>query len=266
MSSSPNGSRPPDDIDAEPIEPAERWYSQRGAAAACGVSRYLIRKKLEAGAFSSARALPNGAWQIPATDLEHAVLMPMTEWPDGDSAQAEWPDGDSAQVVGVSVRYAPDDSDRYRQHDAGRYAALLVDLSSSALQAERLRCQAEKWQMIAEERARCLARADVVMHTVARARESADALVQAAAIRAASATAAELRAVQLQARLETQAAARRPESVVATRLEKPAEAKLRWFDRPPGPARQNPTAASEGPRWLADTILPDSKRSRSRFK
>lgn len=146
--------------------PSERTFSVRGASAACHVNARLIRRKLAGGALPGARRLPSGEWTIPAADLERAGLEPAR-------ASTEVACIDPIGQNGVLVLEASPDS--------APVARLCVQLVGAAIvQTERMRAELDKWQTVAEERARSLDRADVALQTIARAVQVSASVTEAA--------------------------------------------------------------------------------------
>ena len=151
------------------MEPNEWAFSVREAAVVCGVSPSAIRRKVRAGVFPNAEKLPSGAWRIPVSDLEGAGLTPNGAAPMTAASRST-----AVELVGLPVL----------EEFAGTapYAHLRVELGEAVamVQTERIHSELEKWQIVADERERSLARADLAMDTVARAVESAAIISQAA--------------------------------------------------------------------------------------
>jgi hypothetical protein len=145
-------------------QPAERALNVREAAAACRLSPRTIRRKLNAGAFpnafqSSASDDPApGMWKIPVGDLEQAGLEPTLVHPAfSKPAPSSEPDA-SAPTVLELVR-----SDRF-----GRLRAELAEAVAAA-ELALLRAEAERWRVIADERAQALERADLALKALSNA-------------------------------------------------------------------------------------------------
>ncbi|MDQ1510439.1 MAG: hypothetical protein QOG50_2283 [Actinomycetota bacterium] len=139
----------------------------REAAAACRLSPRTIRRKLHAGAFPNAfKSLvaddpARTVWKIPVSDLEQAGLEPTLRHPAFSQAElAGEPEGSSPTVLEL-VR-----SDRF-----GRLRAELAEAVAAA-ELALLRAEAERWRVIAEERAQALDRADLALKAVTSALQS----------------------------------------------------------------------------------------------
>ena len=139
----------------------------REAAAACRLSPRTIRRKLSAGAFPNAFKTPAAddpartIWKIPVSDLEQAGLQPTLVHPAfSKSAPPAQPEGPAPTVLEL-VR-----SDRFGQ--------LRAELAEAVAAAELalLRAEAERWRVIAEERAQALERADLALKALSNAMES----------------------------------------------------------------------------------------------
>jgi hypothetical protein len=148
-------------------QPVEHALPVREAAAACRLSPRTIRRKLNAGAFPNAfRAASAGApghsvWRIPVADLERAGLHPVLTHPTfANPVPSIQPDPAGPTVLEL-VR-----SDRF-----GRLRAELAEAVAAA-ELALLRAEAERWRVIAEERAQALERADVALKALSGALES----------------------------------------------------------------------------------------------
>jgi len=151
-------------------QPSGEDLTIREAAAACRLSTRTLRRKLNEGAFPSAyktgpRELePEGVWMIPVADLERAGLRPTPLHPTlTDAAQARAdaePHGDGPTVLEL-VR-----SDRF-----GRLRAELAEAVAAA-EIALLRAEAERWRVIADERATALDRADLALKALTTAMNS----------------------------------------------------------------------------------------------
>jgi hypothetical protein len=133
----------------------------REAAAACRLSPRTIRRKLQAGAFPNAYKTPvpddpeKTIWKIPVSDLEQAGLEPTVTHP-AFSKPVPAPEPDpAAPTVLELVR-----SDRF-----GRLRAELAEAVAAA-ELALLRAEAERWRVIAEERAQALDRADLALKAI----------------------------------------------------------------------------------------------------
>jgi hypothetical protein len=144
----------------------------REAAAACRLSPRTLRRKLNEGAFPSAyksgpRELePEGVWMIPLADLDRAGLHPtllhstLTETSRPRTEPEPQPQGDGPTVLEL-VR-----SDRF-----GRLRAELAEAVAAA-EIALLRAEAERWRVIADERATALDRADIALKALTTAMNS----------------------------------------------------------------------------------------------
>ena len=144
----------------------------REAAAACRLSPRTLRRKLNEGAFPNSyktgpRELePEGVWMIPLADLEQAGLHPTmlhTSLTDASRPRTDpepQPQGDGPTVLEL-VR-----SDRF-----GRLRAELAEAVAAA-EIALLRAEAERWRVIADERATALDRADVALKALTTAMNS----------------------------------------------------------------------------------------------
>ena len=143
-------------------QPAGQALTIREAAAACRLSPRTIRRKLTAGAFPNAyktgpaTASPKGVWMIPVADLEEAGLEPTLVHPTLTNARPRkprrpTPDGGGPTVLEL-VR-----SDRF-----GRLRAELAEAVAAA-EIALLRAEAERWRVLADERATALDRADTAL-------------------------------------------------------------------------------------------------------
>jgi hypothetical protein len=130
----------------------------REAAAACRLSPRTIRRKLNAGAFPNAFKSPlpddptTTVWKIPVSDLEQAGLQPTLAHPAFSQAPVAADPDHSGPTVLELVR-----SDRF-----GRLRAELAEAVAAA-ELALLRAEAERWRVIAEERAQALDRADLAL-------------------------------------------------------------------------------------------------------
>jgi hypothetical protein len=131
------------------------------------LSPRTIRRKLGAGAFPNAFKTPAAddpartIWKIPVSDLEQAGLQPTLVHPAfSKSAPPAQPEGPAPTVLEL-VR-----SDRFGQ--------LRAELAEAVAAAELalLRAEAERWRVIAEERAQALERADLALKALSNAMES----------------------------------------------------------------------------------------------
>lgn len=156
------------DVD-EPGDVDTRSLSMRGAAAACGVTQAAMRTRLAAGEFPNAARLPSGEWRIPVEDLRAAGLSP--------SGEA------GAEVVSANFIVEAPVDEKPAPLIAAAYARLRAEFAEAyaTVQAERLVAEAEKWQLLAEERDRSLQRADDALLAVTIAVESAAVIARAAA-------------------------------------------------------------------------------------
>lgn len=144
----------------------------REAAAACRLSPRTIRRKLNGGDFpnafktTSADAPGKTIWKIPVADLEQAGLSPTLVHPTysnpnpNPAPRAVAPDT-SAPTVLELVR-----SDRF-----GRLRAELAEAVAAA-ELALLRAEAERWRVIADERAQALDRADLALKALTSALQS----------------------------------------------------------------------------------------------
>ena len=137
----------------------------REAAAACRLSPRTIRRKLNAGAFPNAFKSPvaddptRTVWKIPVSDLEQAGLQPTLVHPAFSQAEPGEPDGSAPRC---SSSCAPTGS------------AGCAELAEAVAAAELalLRAEAERWRVIAEERAQALDRADLALKALSNALQS----------------------------------------------------------------------------------------------
>jgi hypothetical protein len=149
----------------QPVGPA---LIVREAAAACRLSPRTIRRKLHAGAFPNAfkTTVANDpahtVWKIPVSDLEQAGLEPTLLHPAFSQAaeRAGEPDAAGPTVLEL-VR-----SDRF-----GRLRAELAEAVAAA-ELALLRAEAERWRVIADERAQALDRADLALKALTSALQS----------------------------------------------------------------------------------------------
>lgn len=148
----------------QPVGPA---LAVREAAAACRLSPRTIRRKLNAGAFPNAyktaepEAPGQTVWMIPVADLEQAGLQPTLVHPTfRNSLPAAEPDPSGPTVLEL-VR-----SDRF-----GRLRAELAEAVAAA-ELALLRAEAERWRVIADERAQALERADLALKALTAAIQS----------------------------------------------------------------------------------------------
>ena len=142
-------------------QPSGNAVTIREAAAACRLSPRTLRRKLNEGAFPGAYKTegdevdPDGVWMIPVSDLEQAGLRPAllhATLSDATRARSDpEPQGDGPTVLEL-VR-----SDRF-----GRLRAELAEAVAAA-EIALLRAEAERWRVIADERATALDRADVAL-------------------------------------------------------------------------------------------------------
>jgi hypothetical protein len=139
----------------------------REAAAACRLSPRTIRRKLNAGAFPNAFKSPvpddpaTTVWKIPVSDLEQAGLQPMLAHPVFSQAPVAAEPDHSGPTVLELVR-----SDRF-----GRLRSELAEAVAAA-ELALLRAEAERWRVIAEERAQALDRADLALKALTGAMHS----------------------------------------------------------------------------------------------
>src|SRR5689334_7777510 len=140
-------------------QPSGHALTIRDTAAACRLSPRTIRRKIADGAFPNAYkagaddAEPAGVWMIPVADLEAAGLSPTLVHPTLTQAvKAEPHTGHDGPTVLELVR-----SDRF-----GRLRAELAEAVAAA-EIALLRAEAERWRVIAEERAQALDRADLAL-------------------------------------------------------------------------------------------------------
>src|SRR5436190_9131216 len=139
----------------------------REAAAACRLSPRTIRRKLNAGAFPNAfkSPLPDDptatVWKIPVSDLEQAGLQPTLAHPAFTQAPIATDPDHSGPTVLELVR-----SDRF-----GRLRSELAEAVAAA-ELALLRAEAERWRVIAEERAQALDRADLALKALSGAMHS----------------------------------------------------------------------------------------------
>lgn len=148
----------------QPVGPA---LAVREAAAACRLSPRTIRRKLNAGAFPNAYKTPDPdtpgqtIWKIPVIDLEAAGLQPtLIHRTFANAAPSAEPERAAPTVLEL-VR-----SDRF-----GRLRAELAEAVAAA-ELALLRAEAERWRVIAEERAQALDRADLALKALTAAIES----------------------------------------------------------------------------------------------
>ena len=139
----------------------------REAAAACRLSPRTIRRKLNAGAFPNAFKSPlrddltTTVWKIPVSDLEQAGLQPTLAHPAFPQAPIAADPDHSGPTVLELVR-----SDRF-----GRLRSELAEAVAAA-ELALLRAEAERWRVIAEERAQALDRADLALKALSGAMHS----------------------------------------------------------------------------------------------
>lgn len=148
-------------------QPAGHTLNVREAAAACRLSPRTIRRKLNGGEFPNAFKTPavddseTTIWKIPVEDLEAAGLQPTLAHPAfSQPPVATEPDGSGPTVLEL-VR-----SDRF-----GRLRAELAEAVAAA-ELALLRAEAERWRVIAEERAQALDRADLALKALSNAMQS----------------------------------------------------------------------------------------------
>jgi hypothetical protein len=148
-------------------QPVEHALIVREAAAACRLSPRTIRRKLNAGAFPNAYKTPvdeepgKTVWKIPVRDLEAAGLEPTLMHPAFSNTAPEKEADSPGPTVLELVR-----SDRF-----GRLRAELAEAVAAA-ELALLRAEAERWRVIAEERAQALERADLALRAVTSALHS----------------------------------------------------------------------------------------------
>ena len=151
-------------------QPSEDDLTIREAAAACRLSPRTLRRKINEGAFPGAyktgpRDLePEGVWMIPVADLERAGLRPTpihTALSDSSRPRTEPEPGGDGPTVLELVR-----SDRF-----GRLRAELAEAVAAA-EIALLRAEAERWRVIADERATALDRADTALKALTTAMSS----------------------------------------------------------------------------------------------
>src|SRR5436190_19282944 len=151
-------------------QPGNHALAVRDAAAACRLSPRTIRRKLSAGAFPNAykAAVPDAPgqsiWKIPIADLERAGLEPTLTHPTFANLAATTEGNSSGPTVLELVR-----SDRF-----GRLRAEPAEAVAAAALA-LLRAEAERWRVIADERAQALERADLALKALTAAIQSGDA-------------------------------------------------------------------------------------------
>ena len=140
-------------------QPVGHALSIRDAAVACRLSPRTIRRKLNDGAFPNAYKTaptnlePEGVWQIPVADLDQAGLNPALLHPTFTNAPYSQPEPESdGPTVLELVR-----SDRF-----GRLRAELAEAVAAA-EIALLRAEAERWRVLADERATALERADTAL-------------------------------------------------------------------------------------------------------
>ena len=148
-------------------QPVGHALTVRDAAAACRLSPRTLRRKLTAGAFPNAyKTGPDddereGIWMIPPGDLEAAGLSPTLVHPTLTKAVTTQPEpepeSDGPTVLEL-VR-----SDRF-----GRLRAELAEAVAAA-EIALLRVEAERWRVLADERAQALDRADTALRALATA-------------------------------------------------------------------------------------------------
>src|SRR5436190_8632138 len=142
----------------------------REAAAACRLSPRTIRRKLNAGAFPNAFKSPlpddptTTVWKIPVSDLEQAGLQPTVGHPAFSQVPIAADPDHSGPTVLELVR-----SDRF-----GRLRSELAEAVAAA-ELALLRAEAERWRVIADERAQALERADLALKALTAAIQSGDA-------------------------------------------------------------------------------------------
>jgi hypothetical protein len=148
-------------------QPTGRALNVREAAAACRLSPRTIRRRLNAGAFPNAFKSPSAddaarmMWKIPVSDLEQAGLEPTLVHPAFSKPAASSEADTTAPTVLELVR-----SDRF-----GRLRAELAEAVAAA-ELALLRAEAERWRVIADERAQALERADLALKALSNAMQS----------------------------------------------------------------------------------------------
>ena len=150
-------------------QPAEHALPVREAAAACRLSPRTIRRKIAAGDFPNAfqATVPDSPgktiWKIPIADLERAGLHPTLMHPTyGNTMLNTEPDVAGPTVLEL-VR-------------SDRFGRLRAELAEAVAAAERalLRADAERWRVIADERAKALERADLALKALTSAIHQGD--------------------------------------------------------------------------------------------
>jgi hypothetical protein len=151
-------------------QPVGNALTIREAAAACRLSPRTIRRKLNTGVFPNAfKTGPHeaghdddGIWKIPVSDLEQAGLNPTLVHPTLTSSIRAEPDPEpDGPTVLELVR-----SDRF-----GRLRAELAEAVAAA-EIALLRAEAERWRVLADERATALDRADTALKALTTAMSS----------------------------------------------------------------------------------------------
>ena len=140
-------------------QPVGHALTIRDAAVSCRLSPRTIRRKLNEGAFPNAfkseptHLEPEGVWQILVSDLDEAGLSPtLLHATVGNAAYSQpEPESDGPTVLEL-VR-----SDRF-----GRLRAELAEAVAAA-EIALLRAEAERWRVLADERATALERADTAL-------------------------------------------------------------------------------------------------------
>lgn len=150
-------------------QPVGHALPVREAAAACRLSTRTIRRKLNAGTFPNAykaadpEAPGKSIWKIPVADLERAGLQPTVTHPAfANTVANSEPEPDGPTVLEL-VR-----SDRF-----GRLRAELAEAVAAA-ELALLRAEAERWHVIADERAQALERADLALKALTTAMQTGD--------------------------------------------------------------------------------------------
>jgi hypothetical protein len=148
-------------------QPAGQALVLREAAAACRLSPRTIRRKLHAGEFPNAFKVESvdapgtSVWKIPVADLERAGLKPLLMHPTFANPVPAGDAGEASPTVLELVR-----SDRF-----GRLRAELAEAVAAA-ELALLRAEAERWRVIAEERAQALERADLALKALTSAMDA----------------------------------------------------------------------------------------------
>jgi hypothetical protein len=144
----------------------EQILTMREAAELCGLSERTIGRKLRAGALPGAYKVVGAdrrgqsVWRIPVADLHGAGLVETTA---GHDAVVPTHAPETVAEAGLELV----GTDRF-----GRLRSELAEAVAAA-ELSLVRAEIAKWRAVAEERGRSLARADLVLETVASVRSRA---------------------------------------------------------------------------------------------